>query len=268
MYGMFFDLLVYTLFYMTMDENLFVNAPPESRGQDLGKSKISANQLRLLGWLAITLGFAVVAVGRGVYGQGWFGSISESANFQGTAYILPFVLGGMAVFFWGYDGYDHTDMVLAKIMATSALFTAVFPCDDGVETADAIGVLGLPPAISDAVHSVAAVVLFLSLAVWIGLLFTSTGDKKLLTKLLLRLGFESDTEATRMKILRNRIYFSASILILSGITYVLLDKSGFFENDFPAIWLVEVAMLIVVGFALLVKAGDVWFLNDRRDFRF
>jgi len=38
----------------------------------------------------------------------------------------------------------------------------------------------------------------------LGLLFTSTGDNKMLTKLLLHLGFESDTEATRMKILKGR----------------------------------------------------------------
>jgi hypothetical protein len=65
-----------------MDENLFLNVSPENRRQDLGKSKISANQLRLLGWLAITLGFAVVAVGRGIYGQGWFGSIDRAAVYK------------------------------------------------------------------------------------------------------------------------------------------------------------------------------------------
>jgi hypothetical protein len=41
---------------MAMDGNLFVNVSPESSGQDLGKSKISANRLRLLGLLFTSTG--------------------------------------------------------------------------------------------------------------------------------------------------------------------------------------------------------------------
>jgi hypothetical protein len=40
-------------------------------------AKTSRNSLRVPGWLAITLGFAAIAVGVGIYGQRWFGSISK-----------------------------------------------------------------------------------------------------------------------------------------------------------------------------------------------
>jgi hypothetical protein len=77
-----------------MNDNDYCNHP------DYAKS--SSNSLRVLGWLAVSLGFVEIAVGVGIYGQRWFGSISAGASFYGTAYILPFVLGGMAVYFWGY----------------------------------------------------------------------------------------------------------------------------------------------------------------------
>jgi hypothetical protein len=202
-------------------------------------AKTSRNSLRVLGWLAITLGFVAIAVGVGIYGQRWFGSISASASFYGTAYILPFVLGGMAVYFWGYQGYAPADRLCTKTMAVAAFFTAMFQSKTpDNEYLEKTGLLGFPPSVSDLIHSVAAVVLFASLIVWIGFLFTGSRGVK-----------------TREKKVRDMIYRIATVFMTVGVVCFIAERSGLLGEAFPLIWLEEVIILIPAGIAILVKSG-------------
>ena len=64
------------------------------------ENKVNKKSLRALGLCAISLGLAVVFIGKVAYGlENIFGSISASANFYGTSYLLPFAMGFMAMFF-------------------------------------------------------------------------------------------------------------------------------------------------------------------------
>jgi hypothetical protein len=62
---------------MLMNDNDYCNHP------DYAKS--SSNSLRVLGWLAVSLGFVEIAVGTMIYGQRWFGSISAGARTRPAA---------------------------------------------------------------------------------------------------------------------------------------------------------------------------------------
>jgi hypothetical protein len=202
-------------------------------------AKTSRNSLRILGWLAITLGFVAIAVGVGIYGQRWFASISASASFYGTAYILPFVLGGMAVYFWGYQGYAPADRLCTKTMAVAAFFTAMFQSKTpDNEHLDRTGLLGFPPPVSDLIHSIAAVVLFVALIVWIGFLFTGSKGVK-----------------THGKKVRDMIYTVSAGFMTVGVICFIAERSGLLGEKFPLIWLEEVIILIPAGIAILVKSG-------------
>jgi hypothetical protein len=202
-------------------------------------AKTSRNSLRVPGWLAITLGFAAIAVGVGIYGQRWFGSISASASFYGTAYILPFVLGGMAVYFRGYQGYAPADRRCTKTMAVAAFFTAMFQSKTpDNKHLDRTGLLGFPPSVSDLIHSIAAVVLFIALIVWIGFLFTGSKGVK-----------------TREKKVRDMVYIVSAVFMAIGVICFILERSGLLGEEFPLIWLEEVIILIPAGIAILVKSG-------------
>jgi peptidoglycan/LPS O-acetylase OafA/YrhL len=216
--------------------------------------KQSDNSLRVLGWLAIVLGISVVAVGTSIYRQDWFQSISASATYYGTAYILPFVLGGMSVYFWGYRGYAQIDRIFAKIMAVGAFITAVFPCKTPYNEGEAqIGLLGLSPDVSGILHGIGALLLFLFLASWIFFLFTKTGKKTIKPR----------------KKLRNRVFVAAALVMFAGINFCIAGFVFYMldlfdpQSSFPFVFWGELIILIPAGFAILVKAGDVPWLNDK-----
>ncbi|MDR2651439.1 MAG: hypothetical protein LBC68_03875 [Prevotellaceae bacterium] len=209
--------------------------------------KRSDNSLRVLGWLAIALGIAVVVIGSLVYRQDFFKSISASATYFGTAYILPFVLGGMAVYFWGYRGYAQIDRLFAKVMAVAAFMTAFFQCKTLYNCCEIkIGLLGFSPNVSNIFHSIGALILFLFLALWIYFLFTKTG---------------SETVTPRKK-LRNRVFVATALVMLAGIIFYILNLF-YPQSSFPFVFFGEIIILIPAGFAILVKAGDVPWLNDK-----
>jgi hypothetical protein len=215
------------------------------------RAKSSGNSLRVLGWLAIALGFVEIAVGVGIYGQRWFGSISAGASFYGTAYMLPFVLGGMAVYFWGYHGYAPIDRLCAKVMSGAAFFTAMFQSKTGDNVhLEKIGLLGVSPCLSNTIHSVAAVVLFLTLIFWIGFLFTGSKGVK-----------------TAEKKVRNTVYFISAGFMTVGMVCFILDCFGLFGEKFPLVWLEEVVILLPAGFAILVKSGMCFRDRGRTDER-
>jgi hypothetical protein len=215
---------------------------------DRATAKSSSNSLRILGWLAIALGIVVILVGKTIYGVSWFQSISASATFYGTAYLLPFVLGGMSVYFWGYCGYAPVDRICTKTMSIAAFIVAMFQCKtvyNGCKSQ--VGLLGMSPTCSNAVHITAAVVLFATLIIWIGVLFLKTGDRK---------------SMTRQKRQRNIVYRIASYFMLIGLILTVQDLCGMLKMDLPLVWMWEELILLPAGIAILIKSGLI--LEDKK----
>ena len=206
--------------------------------------------LRWLAWCAILLGIAVVIIGQLIYGLNTaFTSISASANFYGTAYLLPFVLGCMAIFFWDYIGYAKIDRIATKTMSVAAIFVAMFQCSEFGERSipQKMGLFGLSPLWSNIIHSVAAVILFLSLIIWIIGLFTLTRDDKTGKSVW------KWKSLSKEKKIRNGIYL---LMGTSGIVGLIFAVMSFCKaTGVPLIWLGEVIILISAGIALLVKSG-------------
>ena len=206
--------------------------------------------LRWLAWCAIFLGFTVVVIGNLVYGLDTaFTSISASANYYGTAYLLPFILGCMAIFFWDYIGYAKFDRIVTKTMSIAAIFVAMFQCDEfgGRSIPQKMGFFGLPPNWSNLIHIAAAIVLFLSLILWIIFLFTlskdeTTGNSVWKWKTL-----------TKKKKIRNSIYILMGAIGLVGLVFAIMSFCK--VTGVPFIWFGELIILLSAGFALLVKSG-------------
>jgi len=219
--------------------------------------KSNKKSLRWLAWCSILLGFSVVIIGQLIYGLDTaFTSISASANYYGTAYILPFVLGCMAIFFWDYIGYAKIDRIVTKTMSVTAIFVALFQCNEFGERCipEKVGFLGLSPYWSNLIHIVAAVMLFLSLIIWIIVLFTLTKDE------------ETGKSVWKWKNLskekkdRNRIYILMGISGIIGLVFAVMSFCK--VTGIPLVWFGEVIILISAGIALLVKSGLL--LKDKK----
>jgi hypothetical protein len=226
-------------------------------------TKFNKKALRWLGSFAIVLGFLVVVIGKYLYGLDFhFTSISASANFYGTAYILPFVLGGMAIFFWCYTGYAKIDRHITKTMSIAAFFVAMFQCNEfgtyQYQTPQKISLLGLPPELSNIIHTVAAIALFISLIIWIVLLFSATKDKS--GKVVYK-WWKEWSSLRRDKKISNIIYCIMGFIAIIGAVLAVL---GFCKvTGVPFIWLGEVIILIASGIALLVKS-DWWLFAENK----
>lgn len=203
-------------------------------------SKSSYISMMFLAFLGFILGFGVILDGMLVYGFPFFTSISESATTgPETGMILPFVLGGMAVFFAGYKGYDLADRVCAKVMGLGAFGVSMQLClSEYVETYEKIGLLGLAPSTSNIVHSISALLLFGTMIYWVGCRFTKG---------------VGDDDRTTMKKWRNRIYKTCALLSLFGVVWFVLGpivwKGG------PNVWLAEEMILLPLSIAIFTKAG-------------
>jgi hypothetical protein len=124
-------------------------------------------------------------------------------------------------------------------MSGAAFFTAMFQSKTGDNIhLEKIGLLGVSPCLSNTVHSVAAVILFITLIVWIGFLFTGSKGVK-----------------TAEKKVRNTVYFISAGFMTIGVVCFILDCFGLFGEKFPLVWLEEVVVLLPAGFAILVKSG-------------
>ena len=206
--------------------------------------------LRWLGCNAIVLGFIVMFSGMLIYGMdNPFTSISASANFYGTACLLPFVLGGMSIFFWNYRGYEPIDRITTKTMSIAAVFVALFQCSEfgGRCTPSRISLLGLPPEWSNAIHLISAITLFGALIFWLAFLFTKTTKGSSWKKM------------TPTKRIRNIIYYFTGAFAFVGLIFTVLNLAKI--TEVPYVWLWEEVILIPSGFALLVKSGLPWFAD-------
>ena len=202
-------------------------------------SKSSYISMMFLAILAFILGFGVILDGMLVYDLPFFTSISESATTGAmTGMILPFVLGGMAIYFVGYRGYDLIDRICAKIMGLGAFGVAMQLCSsEYIKTYKKVGLLGLAPSTSNTVHSVSALLLFGTMIYWVGCRFTKG---------------VGDDDRTNMKKWRNRVYKTCALLSLSGVLFFIV---GPMLGVKASVFISEELVLIPMSAAIFTKAG-------------
>lgn len=211
-------------------------------------SKSSYLSMMFLAILAFTLGVGVVIDGMLVYHMPFFTSISESATTgPRTGMILPFVLGGMAIYFVGYVGYDLIDRICAKVMALGAAGVAMQVCQsDYLIGYDKVGLFGLAPSYSNVIHSISALLLFGTMIYWVGCRFTKgVGDDK----------------KTTMKKWRNKIYKTCAIASLAGVLWFAIGNLIFPHG--PNVWIAEEMILLPMSVAIFTKAGG-WLKDEEQ----
>jgi hypothetical protein len=202
-------------------------------------SKSSYISMMFLAVLAFILGFAVTLDGMLVYDLPFFTSISESATTGPmTGMILPFVLGGMFVYFIGYRGYDKIDRICAKIMGIGAFGVAMQLCySDYIKSFEKVGLFGLSPNVSNLIHSIAAILLFATMIYWVGCRFTKgVGDDNI----------------THMKKRRNKIYKTCALASLAGVIFFIV---GPILEIKASVFISELLVLLPLSLAIFTKAG-------------
>ena len=213
---------------------------------DISESqKGSINTLRMLGVFAVVTAIMVM-VETCIYHLEWytFGSISASATYYGTAYLLPFLMGGMAVYFWGYFAYgEWKERTVTKTLAVLAFFVAMFQCEtDFNRCKEQVGLLGVSPCVSNIIHTTSAILLFALLFVWIFFFFTKSDKKK--------------EERTKEKNMRNSIFIGSAIIVaLLAVVGTITAFNKQLPISHPIIFYWETLALIVAGFAIMVKGG-------------
>lgn len=199
------------------------------------KVRSSLLHRNVLGLLGMLLPFISMFSGLFVRNKvpGWWWSISA------TYYISPalsIILGASAIFLICYRSYDTIDTVINIISGIFAMGVVLFPCK-GPYDYPYVGFFQLPVDVSNVIHSICALLLFVFLSYNIGWLFTRGSNVK-----------------------KNKIYkFCSYAMIIILSIFLLLKILGFFGLPIPG-WIVMIAealLLLFFGFAWLVKGKFV-----------
>ncbi len=199
------------------------------------KVRSSLLHRNVLGLLGMMLPFISIFSGLFVRNKvhGWWWSISA------TYYISPalsIILGASAIFLICYRSYDTIDTVINIISGIFAMGVVLFPCK-GPYDYPYVGFFQLPVDVSNVIHSICALLLFVFLSYNIGWLFTRGSNVK-----------------------KNKIYkFCSYAMIVILSIFLLLKILGFFGLPIPG-WIVMIAealLLLFFGFAWLVKGQFV-----------
>lgn len=199
------------------------------------KVRSSLLHRNVLGLLGMLLPFISMFSGLFVRNKvpGWWWSISA------TYYISPalsIILGASAIFLICYRSYDTIDTVINIISGIFAMGVVLFPCK-GPYDYPYVGFFQLPVDVSNVIHSICALLLFVFLSYNIGWLFTRGSNEK-----------------------KNKIYkFCSYAMIVILSIFLFLKILGFFGLPIPG-WIVMIAealLLLFFGFAWLVKGQFV-----------
>ena len=199
------------------------------------KVRSSLLHRNVLGLLGMLLPFISMFSGLFVRNKvpGWWWSISA------TYYISPalsIILGASAIFLICYRSYDTIDTVINIISGIFAMGVVLFPCK-GPYDYPYVGFFQLPVDVSNIIHSICALLLFVFLSYNIGWLFTRGSNVK-----------------------KNKIYkFCSYAMIVILAIFLFLKILGFFGLPIPG-WIVMIAealLLLFFGFAWLVKGKFV-----------
>jgi hypothetical protein len=210
--------------------------------------KSSHIQLVFLGFVALTIGIVCMLDVIFVYQLPALTSISESATTGNKAgMLLPFALGCMFTYCIAYVGYCRSERILTRIMAIGFAVVALQICDSIYVTVDRVGLLGLSPQTSHILHTIAAVIGFGAMFIWVAFYFTR--------------GVANPTPEKRT---RNRIYLVCATFMASGIILFILGMFGLIGAH--SVFIAEEFLLIPAGFASIVKGGFL-FEDKKHPFR-
>ena len=211
-------------------------------------------QLKAMGFVAILIGPLVLFFTSVVHDLRFPQSISETATIANrVGAILPFCLGALALFSFTYaivHAFDITDKIFTFGMTAGFTIVAMQMCFS-IEYIDItrVGLFGLSPKASDIWHLIGAVVGFGSMILWIMQCFRKSDKDR--------------ASQTKEKIWRNNIYFYIGLAMIASLSLLVFDKFKLFGEHFPAVFAAECAMLMLGGFACLLKGGFT--LRDKYD---
>ena len=172
----------------------------------------------------------------------WFSSISASATTQSTtSMVLPLGLGAVLLFCMVYKGYCKLDNWITNVVALGLFFVVAQPClSRWTQNLERVGLFGLPPNVSGIVHNIGAFVGFGAMIFWVFYLFTKGRNK-----------------------VRKIVYYVCSVIALTALG-TLFQRGWRYHNVVETIhdeslfvWIIEVAILIPMGAALIIKSDIV-----------
>ena len=166
----------------------------------------------------------------------------ETLSISETYYLTPALAGLLttaAVVLMCYKGYDWRDELVTTISGIFGLMIVIFPCECPISS-NIVGFFQLPVYISNIIHTAAAVIFFLLLAINSMFLFT--------------LG-ESNT---KQKHIRNIIYKVCGIGMFCTLPLLIIPI------QFPAkIFIIETIALTFFGISWLVKGQIFGLFSDK-----
>ena len=196
----------------------------------------------ILPWIALIGAVIVAKAHPTIIPKDFWSTLSISA----TYYLTPAMAGILttaSVVLMCYKGYDKKDELVTTISGIFGLMIVLFPCKCSVAekvTGNIVGFFQLPINISDIIHTAAAVIFFLLLAINSMFLFT--------------LG-ESNT---RQKHIRNFIYKVCGIGMFCTLPLLIIPF------NFPAkIFVIEAIALTFFGISWLVKGQIFGLFADK-----
>lgn len=166
----------------------------------------------------------------------------ETLSISETYYLTPALAGILttaAVVLMCYKGYDWRDEIVTTLSGIFGLMIVIFPCECPISP-NIVGFFQLPVCISNIIHTAAAVIFFILLAINSMFLFT--------------LG-ESNT---KQKHIRNIIYKICGIGMFCTLPLLIIPI------QFPAkIFIIETIALTFFGISWLVKGQIFGLLSDK-----
>ena len=203
-------------------------------------NKSSNIQLAFLGFVSLLIGLVCMFSTVFIYGFDPLISISESATTGNAAgMILPFALGCMFTYTIAYVGYCQSERVITRVMGVGFLIVAMQICNSPYVTEPRVGLLGLPPKLSNVIHVCAAALGFGLMFVWIAFYFTRSDKAK--------------KDRTKQKTIRNYIYIACGAIMFCGIAMLIIGR--FAPIVKYIVFIGEEFILIPAGFAIIVKSG-------------
>lgn len=212
------------------------------------KNNMYNRQLFIMGILAIIIAPVCLFDTVFIYNLPFLNSISESGTVANqTSPILPIILGALAIFGLSYKSKWNSkgDNLCTKIMAIGFLLVAIQMCGSDYVIQDKVGVLGLSKELSNIVHSIGALIGFGSLLIWQAFFFTKSGINK-----------------TKEKLIRNKIYYTCSLLSVIGIMLFILGS--IFNMNHYVFW-AEFILLTLAGISCIIKSEILPIFKDKTE---
>jgi hypothetical protein len=133
-------------------------------------------------------------------------------------------------------------------MVVGFTLVAMQTCSSPYITVDRVGLFGVSPTVSNAIHCGGAFIGFGSMIFWIMLCFRKSDKKR--------------SQQTEQKRLRNTVYFWLAIAMIASLLIFAIKTVGLLSEGFPVVFVAEAIMLLFGGISCLIK-GEL-FLADNK----